>query len=526
MKSKRLIIRIESLLNKTPNIGLLIIGGIVLVMIASAIVSSFTGQLTYVSIDPDTLEKQQNIFEVKNYLIPENFMNFISKGLYNYSSLGSAVTILVIVIAFGIAEKSGFIYTILKKLLFNVPKNIVTIILVFVGILSNVSSIVELNAGYLFLLPLSAFIYMGNGRNPLAGIATMFAAIFAGYNINILLTNHALFLNDITTAVVNTTLPNYVIQGSDNRFIMGALIILSTFLITVITEKYIVNILPVYDLEVYTYHRITDYEKRGLFVAIIYSIVSIIAYIYFLVPKNVIDLPGSGLLLGNYNPVTTSYLTQLIRSPLFVNFAIHISYYFIIAGTLYGIFSKKFSSLNEVMKSAVVSIADNAEYFVLAFLLSQFIFIMYDSNLSLYILLKLVAIIPTSGSLLGMAVALFIVTAIINLIIPTSVTKWAIIAPIVLPAFVGSLVNPLFAQTIFQLGDSATNTISILMPYTIFAYVLFNIYAKKTKQHCGNGTYFKLTFPYSMALTGLYFIVIVIWVVLNIGLGPNVPLFI
>lgn len=526
MKNKRLIVKIESLLNKTPNLGLLLVAGVLLIMVISAIVSKFTGQYVYLSVDPDTLERQQSVFEVKNYLIPDNFISFINSGLYNFSKLGSTVTILVTIIAFGIAEKSGFIYTVLKKLLFNVPKEIVTLLIVFVGIISNVSSTVELNAGYLFLLPLSAFIYMGNGRNPLAGIAAMFAAIFAGYNINVLLTNHAMYLNDITTTIVNSSLPNYVIEGSDNRILMGTLIVVATLVITLITEKYIVNILPVYDLEIYTYHKITDGEKRGLFAAIIFTVVVFLAYTFFIIPKNVIDLPGTGLLLGNYNPVTTTYLTQLIRSPLFTNFAVHISYYFIVSGALYGLFSGKFGSLNEVVKAAVVAVADTAEYFVLAFLLSQFIFIMYDSNLSLLITLKLTELVPASGSLLGMSAMLFIATAVANLFVPTSVTKWSIMAPIVLPLFTANLVNPLFAQSIFQLADSATNTMTILMPYTIFAYVLFNIYAKKTKQHCGNGTYFKLTIPYSIALTLTYFIIVVIWVVLNIDIGPGVPLFI
>lgn len=525
MKSKRPIIRIESMLNKTPNLGILFIIGIFITMVITAIVASFSDQFVFISVDPDTLQKQQNVFEVKNYLAPANFVSFISGGLYSFSSFSSTVTVLVTIIAFGIAEKSGFIYTILKKLLFNIPNHVVTILLVLIGILSNITSHIELNAGYIFLLPLSAFIYMGNGRNPLAGIATMFAAIFAGYNINILLTSHTLLLNEITETVVNGALPNFQITGPNTRYIMMALIIISTIVIVTVTEKYIVNILPFYELDIYTYHRITKEEKRGLFVAIIYTVVSMLSYTYFLIPKHIIDLPGSGLLIGSYNPDNVSYMTQLLQSPLFTEFAIHLSYYFIAAGTLYGIFSKKFTSFNEVIKSGVVSVADNAEYFVLAFLLSQFMFVLYDSNLALLIIIKLTALIPTSGSLVVMSSILLLVVAISNIFVPSSITKWSIIAPIVLPIFVSNLVNPIFAQTVFQLGDSVTNSISVFMPYTIFAFVLFNVYAKKTKQHCGNGTYFKLTVPYSLALLGTYFIIVVLWVVLNIDLGPDVQLF-
>lgn len=525
MKSKRLIIKIESLLNKTPNIGILFIIGIFLTIVLSAIVASLTDQFVFVSVDPETLQKQQSVFEVKNYLIPANFLSFVSGGLYSFSSFSSTVTVLVTIIAFGIAEKSGFIYTVLKKLLFNIPNHIVTILLVLIGILSNVTSSVELNAGYVFLLPLSAFIYMGNGRNPLAGIATMFAAIFGAYNINILLTSHTLLLNEITETVVKGALPKFEISGADTRYIMMVLVVISTFIIVTVTEKYIVNILPLYELDIYTYHRITDEEKRGLYVAVIYTIISGLGYVYFLMPKHIIDLPGSGLLIGSYNPDNVSYLTQLLQSPLFTQFAIHLSYYFIVAGTLYGIFSKKFASFSDLIKSSVVSVADNAEYFVLAFLISQFMFVMYDSNLALLFIIKLTALIPHSGSLVAVALITLLVVAIANIIVPSSVTKWTIIAPVILPFFVSNLINPVFAQTVFQVADSATNSISVFMPYTIYAYVLFNVYAKKTKQHCGNGTYFKLTVPYSLALLGTYFIIVALWVGLNIDLGPGVQLF-
>ncbi len=526
LKNKRLIIRIEAFLNRTPNLGILIAFGILLTMIATAIISQFTDQFVYASLNPVTLEREQSLFEVKNYLHPENIIQFISNGLNNFSSFGSTTTILVTIIAFGIAEKSGLMYTMFKSVLFKVPKRVVTLLIVFVGIISNVTSTVELNAGYVLLLPLSAFIYMGNGRNPLAGIAAMFAAIFAGYNINVFITSHEIFLNDITTSVVSNAIPTFSIASDANNYIMIVLIVAATFVITYITETYIVNILPIYDLEAYTYHRMTHDEKRGLFVALVYTVITVFTYIYFILPENVLDAPGSGLLLGNYNPQSTTYVQQLIKSQFFAGFAIHTSYYFIIAGSLYGIVSKKFGSLSDIIKSAVVAVADNAEYFVLAFLISQFMFIMYDSNLTLLLVVKLTDLVSSSGNLLAMSVSLFVITAVLNILVPSSVTKWSIIAPAVLPLFISNLVNPVFVQTVFQLGDSATNTISIFMPFTIFAYTLFHIYAKKTKQHCGNGTYFKLTVPYSIALTATYLIVIASWVLLNIDLGPGSSIFI
>ncbi len=67
---------------------------------------------------------------------------------------------------------------------------------------------------------------------------------------------------------------------------------------------------------------------------------------------------------------------------------------------------------------------------------------------------------------------------------------------------------------------------TLVMPYTIFAYVLFRTYARKTKQHFGNGTLLKLTMPYSIALFFTYLIVVIVWYVLKVDLGPNIGMFI
>ncbi len=525
VKYKRPIIRIESLLNKTPHYGLVLLIGIILVMILSFIMSKTTGEFVYQSIDPVSLEKTQNVFVIENFLSFDNFLGFINNGLVIFSGMSSTVIILVTIIAFGVSEKSGFLYTVFKKLLFNVPKSIVTVALVTLGVLSNVSSTGILNAGYIVLLPLGAFIYMGNGRNPLAGIAAVFAATFGGYSINVLLTSHTLVLNNITESVASEVLNNYAVLGDSNRTLMFALIVVVVLTISWLTEKYIVNILPIYDLEVYTYHRITTNEKRGLIAALILTFIMALIYIYLLLPPSLIDLPGSGKLLGDYDIVTTSYVTQLINSPFTEYFVIHISYYLILAGFVYGIFSHKFKSLNDMIKSSIVSVADHAEYFVLAFILSQFIYVLYQTNISLYFLLKLTNLVQDS-SVLVMVISLVIVTAIINLFVPSSSTKWSIMAPIIIPLFVSASVNPVLAQSAFQVGDSVTNTLTAVMPYTIFAYTLFNIYAKKTKQHCGNGTYFKLTVPYSGALIVTTTLTILVWVLLNIDLGSGVSIYI
>ncbi len=524
MKNKRLIIRLESLLNKTPHYGVLLIIATIIVVITSFILSKTTDQFIYHSIDPVTLNKSQNLFAIKNFLSVEGLLSLLNNGLLNFSKMTTTVMVLVTIIAFGVAEKSGYLYTLFKSMLFNVPKPIVTFVLVSVAILSNVTSTGILNAGYIVLLPLSAFIYMGNSRNPLAGIAAVFAAIFGSYSINVLLTASTYLLNNITTSVARETVSEFAVITSTDRTLMTLLVIVAITAITFLTEKYIVKILPVYELHQFSYHKTSENEKRGLIAAIIVSVIIVLSYIYWLLPPSLIDLPGLGLLLGEYNPATTTYLTQFLKSPFISFFVIHVSYLLIITGSVYGILSRRFKSVSDIIKSSVVSVADHAEYFVLAFILSQFIYILFDSNISLFILIKLSNMID-EGSVTTLVISLILISAVSNLLVPSSPTKWSIMAPIVIPIFIASSVNPVVAQSAFQIGDSITNTVTPIMPYTIFAYALFDIYAKKTRQHCGNGTFFKLTVPYSIVLGIVFTITLLVFTLLNIPLGSGTNIF-
>ncbi len=524
MKNKRLIVKIESLLNKTPHYGFIIIFLTVFLMILSTILAKSTGEVIYNSIDPVTLNKTQNVFELQNYLSLEVFFRLLNNGLLNFSGMSSVVMVLVTVMAFGVAEKSGFLYTFFKNLLFHVPKPIVTVSLVTVAILGNVTSTGTLNAGNIVLLPLSAFIYLGNDRNPLAGIAAVFASIFGAYTINILLTADVFLLNSITASITRETLEGYTLVTSSDRTLMFALVIGTVVTISLLTEKYIIKILPVYELHLFTYHKITVNEKRGFLAALIVTAAIVLTYGYWITPKTIIDAPGSGILLGEYNPTTTTYITQLLRSPFISYFIIHVSYLLIVSGSVYGLVSKRFKSVSDIIKSSVVAIADHAEYFVLAFIVSQFIFVLYDSNLSLYFLLKLTDMVK-DGSVFTMITILIIITAIANLLVPSSATKWSVMAPIIIPIFISASVNPIVAKSAFQIGESITNTLSPVMPYTIFTYTLFDIYAKKTKQHCGNGTYFKLTVPYSIILGIVLTIIILVFILLNIPLGSGTNIY-
>ena len=62
-------------------------------------------------------------------------------------------------------------------------------------------------------------------------------------------------------------------------------------------------------------------------------------------------------------------------------------------------------------------------------------------------------------------IGLIIVTAIINLIIPAAIAKWALLAPIFVPLFLRLGIAPQTALAAYRVGDSPSNVITPLMAY-------------------------------------------------------------
>ena len=67
----------------------------------------------------------------------------------------------------GVAERTGLIGAALRLLVLSAPRQLLTFVIVFAGILSNTAS----EVGYVLLVPLGAMIFKAVGRHPIAGLA-------------------------------------------------------------------------------------------------------------------------------------------------------------------------------------------------------------------------------------------------------------------------------------------------------------------------------------------------------------------
>lgn len=515
--------KVEYLFNRTPHLVYVFMLLTVVVMVASSIIASYQPSITYKFIDPTTLESSSQVIWINNYLSFEKLQPFLLDVLSNFTRFTSLFSVIVVLMAFGVAEKSGFIYVVFKGILKSIPKTVITFLLAVIGISSSLFSNDVSISAFIILLPIAAFVFMGTDRNPLAGIAMMFASVFGGYGINAVLSTSGYQLLEITASVSTTS--NITTTGFNSLYINITLLAAFALTITAVTHSLIENILPHYDPHLYTFERLSISERKGVIIIIIFTVIYVILSIVMLIPRSVLDIPIAGTMIGEYDPLVRSYWQQFIVSPFAKTVTLQISLYLLLAGAVYGVFSEKFAGLTDIVKSMTVSVADNAEFFVIAFFCTQYLYILNDSGVGYWAVITLTNFAVTNQfGLVMLIVITFIVAAIANLFIPVASVKWGIMAPIIIPVFALYSINPVYSQMVYSVGESATNTIALVLPFTIFTYVLMNSYGAKTLQRCGNGTYIKLTYPYAIALFFVGLIVLILWVVLKIPLAPGFPL--
>jgi aminobenzoyl-glutamate transport protein len=116
-------------------------------------------------------------------------------------------------------------------------------------------------------------------------------------------------------------------------------------------------------------------------------------------------------------------------------------------------------------------------------------------------------------------VGFILVIALLDIIIPGLLPKWAMFAPVFIPLFIRLDVAPQTLLAAYRLGDSPMNVITPLMVYLPFIVLVAQRYQKKA----GLGTIVALMIPYSVIVLITWTIFFVVWFLLGIPMGPGYP---
>jgi aminobenzoyl-glutamate transport protein len=426
----------------------------------------------------------------------------------NFTSFAPLGTVLVAMLGIGVAEKSGLIGTGLRLLVHAAPRRLLTFVIVLAGVMSNVAS----DVGYVLLVPLGAIIFLSVGRHPIAGLAAAFAGVSGGFSANLLLGTIDPLLAGISQEAARIIDPRYTVTPACNYYFM----VVSTFLIaaigTWVTERIIEPRLGSYEGEAVAegeeLRDLTKPEKKGLWWAFLVSLLLLVLVLIGLVPADgILRDTETGSVL--HSPFMHGIVTFIFLGGLF-------------AGLAYGYAAGTFKSNNDVIKGMKESMESLALFMVLVFFAAQFVAYFKYTNLGMIFAIKGAESLLASGlGPIPLMLSFILLAAVINLCMGSASAKWAFMAPVFIPMFMLLGYSPELVQGVYRIGDSATNLISPMMSF----FALIVAFVQRYDSKAGIGTVIAIMLPYSVAFLLVWMLLLVVWLLLGLPLGPGAELY-
>lgn len=508
-KKTTILDRVEKIGNALPHPATIFLILSAIIVVLSAILSAAGVSVTYEGINRTTNTVEEMTVTVQSLLSREGVQYLFKSAVTNFTGFAPLGTVLVALLGVGLAEGTGLIGSLLKKLVMSTPKRLITVVVVLAGVLSSIAS----DAGYVVLIPLGAIIFLSMGRHPIAGLAAAFAGVSGGFSANVMVGPTDSLLAGLTTEGAKLADPNYVVEMTGNWWFLIASTVLITVIGTIITEKIVEPRLGKYTGDATVEEdamTVSNEEQRGLRFAGIATLLMVLGLAALVVPAN-------GFLHG-----ADAGIQGVLKSPFMDSMVLIIALVFAIAGIAYGVGAKVVKDDKDVMDLMGKSMASMGSYIVLVFFASQFVAYFNYSNLGTIIANKgaeMLKLIGLQG--IPLVILFILVVAFINIFMGSASAKWAILAPVFVPMLMEVGFTPEFTQMAYRIGDSTTNLISPLMSY----FALIVTFASKYDKKSGIGTLISTMVPYSIALLIGWTVLLIVWFVFRLPLGPGASIF-
>ena len=531
----RLLNTVERVGNKVPHPVLmffyLIIGVIVLSAILSLLGVSVTEQIAVpvpVDVTPDFYEDvseytlsgagtedvdfviQEQTITIESLLSIDGIRFLFTSFVPNFQGFGALAVTLIAMMGAGAAEVAGLMAALIRKLVKVAPRSLIAYLIVFVGVLASVAS----DAGYLILIPLGAAAFLAVGRHPIAGLAAGFGGVAAAFMANLIPTPTDAMLFEITNESIALA-GGAPISITADYFFQAVSAILLTVVIGFVIVRVVEPRLGPYDPaqagdpdQAAAADEIDPaLEARGLrWAGLAFLAVLGVVLLATLPAGAPLRDPQTGSIIGQ---------TPFMSSLLFI-----VMLCFFIPGIAFGAAVGKYKSANDVIAAVVKTFSGLGGLIFMLLMISQFIAYFNYSNLPSFIATVLAEWLGQAGiPAIPLLIGFVLVIVVLDFIIPGSLAKWAIFAPIFVPLFIRLGVP---AQTVFaayRVGDSPINTLTPLMVY----FPVIVAFAQRYQKNSGVGSLVALMLPVAAIVLVAWLAILILWFVLGIPLGPGYP---
>lgn len=493
----RFLARVERVGNALPHPAILFLGLAGIVIVASWI-ASVAGLQAMHPIKKELIQPL-NLLSVKGLHL---VLTDLVKNFTGFAPLG---TVLVAMLGFSLAEKSGLLAALLRLLVLRSPRYLVVPAVLLAGILSHTAG----DIGYLLLIPLSAMVFHSVGMNPVAGIAASFAGVSGGFAANFLLSTADPMLAGLSQEAARIIDPKYVVTPVVNWYFMSASSLLIVLIGTFVTNRIVIPYLGEYkgSAERAPLEQLNPAERRGLAAA-----GAVLATLIALIVAGL--LPENGFLRDPANG-------DVLHSPVMKGIVAIIFLVGALTGFAYGKIAGTFKSQNDVIEAMTDAMRTMAPYLVLVFFASQFIALFNASNLGVIFAVHGSEVLKTLGlGAVPLMIGFILLTCALDLVIGSASAKWALMAPIFVPMFMLLGYAPELTQASYRIADSVVNIISPLMSYFPLILAFTNKYDPKARI----GTLAAMMLPYSLAFLVFWSVMLFVWMGLELPLGPGAAL--
>lgn len=442
-----------------------------------------------------------------NLLSVDGLQRIMGGLVTNFTSFAPLGTVLVALIGIGVAEHSGFIGACLRIVVLNAPRFLLTPIVVFAGVMSNMAS----EIGYVLLVPLSGLLYVAAGRHPILGIAAAFAGVSGGYSANLLLGTIDPLLSGLSQEAARIIDPAYTVSPAANLFFMQASTPVITLLGWFVTEKIVARRFPdgQYGKGDEKIDPLSRAEKRGLLYAGIATVALTALVLLGTVPQNgALRIAGEADLLKALAPFLHGIVALIFVAGALI-------------GIAYGVGAGTIKSDSDVIKGMSKSMETLGSYLVLVFFAAQFVALFNWTQLGLIFAVEGAEFLKALGlPKIPLLLGFILLTATVNLAMGSASAKWALMAPVFIPMFMLLGYSPEVTQTAYRVGDSVTNIISPMMSY----FALIIAFLQRYEPKAGIGTVIATMIPYSIVFLIGWSTLFAIWIFMGWQLGPGAPL--
>lgn len=447
---------------------------------------------------------------IRSLLNVEGIRFLFTSFVPNFQGFGALAVTLIAMMGAGAADVAGLLAALIRKLVKVAPRPLIAYLIVFIGVLASVAS----DAGYLILIPLGAAAFLAVGRHPIAGLAAGFGGVAAVFMANLIPTPTDAMLIEITNESI-VLAGGTPISITADYFFQVVSAIAMTVVVGLVVVRVIEPRLGKYDpsqagdpAQAAAADEIDpELEAKGLRRAgIAFLAVLGVVLLATLPPGAPLRDPATGAIVGQ---------TPFMASLLFI-----VMLCFLIPGIAFGSAIGKYKGPNDVIAAVVKTFAGLGGLIFMLMMISQFIAYFNYSNMPSYIATVLAEWLGNAGiGAIPLLIGFVLVIVALDLIMPGALAKWAIFAPIFVPLFI-QLGVP--AQTVFaayRVGDSPVNTLTPLMVY----FPVIVTFAQRYQKNSGVGSLVALMLPIAAVVLVAWLLLLILWFVLGVPLGPGYP---